>query len=192
MQESGQPFGATIKDLDKTENNEDSGCASSEKEAVYDERPGEPCLVDASPVNTDKKGSILNRMRIKCLLKPMTEKTSDYLLKKSDNNINPNVIVETEAHTSVTTLINHMAKKLFMEDQAKFCLKVHKSKFAFQRCREKETRVQDLLLAEDPTRLEAALAGNKEIKLVVKYEIKEKGSEADASETLSENFEDEI
>lgn len=70
-------------------------------------------------------------MRIKCMLKPLAETTSQHLLKKSDNNINPNVIVETEARTSITTLIDLMATKLFMEDRTKFCLRVHKSKFSY-------------------------------------------------------------
>lgn len=53
--------------------------------------------------------------------------------------------------------------------------------------------MQDLLLAEDPGRLEATLAGNKEIKLCIKYEIRERGdSEEKVSETLSENPDEEI
>ena len=51
-----------------------------------------------------------------------------------------------------------------------------------------------MLLAEDPARLEAALAGNKEIRLVIKYEIREEGAQQDAaaSETLSENCDEDI
>ena len=64
-------------------------------------------------------------MKIKCLLKPQSEVTSQHLLEKSENNINPFVIVEAEARTKVTTLIEHMASKLFKEDATKFTLRVH-------------------------------------------------------------------
>ena len=59
------------------------------------------------------------------MLKPVDEVTSKYLKEKSSNNINPYVIVETETCTSINTLIEHMASKLFMEDKSKISLQVH-------------------------------------------------------------------
>ena len=64
-------------------------------------------------------------MKIKLVLKPLNEATSQHLIEKSSNNINPFVIVEAEAGTRVTTLIGHMASKLFKEDPAKFLLRIH-------------------------------------------------------------------
>ena len=131
-------------------------------------------------------------MKIKCLLKPYSEVTSQHLLEKSENNINPFIIVETEARTKVTTLIEHMGSKLFKEDPAKFTLRVNLSKFTHNRCKEKVTRVQDLLLAEDPVRLEATLAGNKTIKLVVRYDIRERDSEDISGDCLSEDCDENV
>ena len=54
------------------------------------------------------------------------------------------------------------------------------------------TRVQDLLLAEDPVRLEATLASNKTIKLVVRYDIRERDSEDISGDCLSENSDEKI
>ena len=100
-------------------------------------------------------------MKIKCLLRPQTEATAQHLLEKSSNNINPFVVVEAEARTRVSSLISHIAGKLFKEETSRFVLRVHQSKFTNRRCQERGTRVQDLLLAEEPERLEAALSGNK-------------------------------
>ena len=111
-------------------------------------------------------------MKIKCLLRPQTEATAQHLLEKSSNNINPFVAVEAEARTRVSTLIAHIAGKLFKEEASRFVLRVHQSKFTNRKCQERGTRVQDLLLAEEPERLEAALSGNKQIKLVVRYAIR--------------------
>lgn len=54
------------------------------------------------------------------------------------------------------------------------------------------TRVQDLLLAEDPVRLEATLASNKTIKLVVRYDIRERDSYDISADCLSENSDEKI
>lgn len=64
-------------------------------------------------------------MKVKLVLKPLNDTTSQHLIDKSSNNINPFVIVEAEACTKVTTLIGHMASKLFKEDPAKIFLRVH-------------------------------------------------------------------
>ena len=51
---------------------EDSGNDSSNEQAVYDERIGEPCLVDQPSDSQEKEGAnvALHRFKIKCLLKP--------------------------------------------------------------------------------------------------------------------------
>lgn len=82
----------------------------------------------------------------------------------------------------MTTLIEHMAGKIFKEDTSKFLLRVHQTKFTFRKSRDKNARVQDLLLAEEPERLEAALQGDKAIKLVVRYTIREQANLSSDSE----------
>ena len=64
-------------------------------------------------------------MKIKCLLRPQTDATAQHLLEKSSNNINPFVAVEAEARTKVSTLIAHIAGKLFKEEASRFVLRVH-------------------------------------------------------------------
>ena len=59
------------------------------------------------------------------MLCPANQRTSKHLLEKSSNNINPWVAIEIEACAKVTTLIEHLAAKIFKEDKAKFELKVH-------------------------------------------------------------------
>lgn len=63
------------------------------------------------------------------MLKPANAKTQKHLLEKSSNNINPFVAIDAQACTKVTTLIEHMAGKIFKEDPGRFLLKVHQSKF---------------------------------------------------------------
>ncbi len=113
----------------------DSANESSNEEIVYDEREGDSCLVDDDLSHSEellderaqraKSTDAFSKTKIKCVLRPTDDATSKYLLEKSSNNINPYVIVETEAGTKVKTLISHMGAKLFKEDASKFLLRVH-------------------------------------------------------------------
>ena len=78
-----------------------------------------------------------------------------------------------------------MAGKIFKEDTARILLRVHQTKFTFRKSQNKNLRVQDLLLAEEPERLEAMLQCDKAIRLVVRYTIREE-------ENLSSENESEI
>ena len=101
---------------------EESANESSNEEIVFDERIGEPCLVDEEANTMQDQGKAIkkrdafSKTKIKCLLRPIDQTTSQYLLDKSSNNINPYVIVEAEAGTKVATLIEHMSSILFKEE----------------------------------------------------------------------------
>ena len=52
-------------------------------------------------------------------------------------------------------------------------LRVHQTKFTNRKSCDKNLKVKDMLLAEDPDKLETALSDDKEIRLTIKYAIKE-------------------
>mmetsp|Transcript_39932 Transcript_39932/g.52245 ORF Transcript_39932/g.52245 Transcript_39932/m.52245 type:complete len:137 (+) Transcript_39932:26-436(+) len=121
-------------------------------------------------------------MKIRCYLRPKDGKTSKFLLQKSSNNINPYVLVDTLACTRVTTLLAHIGT-IFREEAPKFVLRVFKSKFSLRKCQQGDLRMQDLLSAEDPDKLEAALQSEDEnIELTVRYEIRKGSGSRDSAE----------
>ena len=106
-------------------------------------------------------------------------------------------MVETLASTKATTLIHHIGTKIFKEEPAKFVLRVFKSKFTPRKCKESDLRMQDLLSAEDPDKLEAELQSEEDsIELTIRYEIRAGSSQgesgADNQDVQSSSVDDEI
>ena len=101
------------------------------------------------------------------------------------------------ASTKATTLIDHIGSKIFKEEPAKFVLRVFKSKFTPRKCKEGDLRIQDLLSAEDPDKLEAELQSEEDsIELTIRYEIRAANSQgesgADNQDAQSSSADDEI
>lgn len=115
------------------------------------------------------------------MLKPLNKATSRHLLDKSCNNINPYVSLDAEARTKVQTLIKFLAESIFKEDEKRFVLQVHQTRFTARKSASKALRVQDLLLAEEPEKLEAMVESNKGIKLVIRFEIRSKDAAEESS-----------
>ena len=65
-----------------------------------------------------------DHQRVKIFLKPGKKKIANYLKDKSQNNIDPRVVIETRAGKPLFELSQEIAEKLFKEDPARLILKV--------------------------------------------------------------------
>ena len=64
-----------------------------------------------------------------------------------------------------------MSKEIFKEEAEKFILFVHKTKFTAKRSAQKDLRIQEMLAAEDPEKLEEAILSEEPLELTIRYKI---------------------
>ena len=98
--------------------------------------------------------------KIKIKLKPRRKETADALKSKSNNNINPYVMIETNGSKKLVDIINHMALKLFKEEAAKIVLRLDGTQYSYMKCLDHQLMVQDLFLIKDTDTLEKVLTGH--------------------------------
>ena len=106
-------------------------------------------------------------------MKPRRKETADALKSKSNNCINPYVMLETNGSKKLVDIINHMALKLFKEEAAKIVLRLDGTQYSYMKCLDHQLMVQDLFLITGTDTLEKVLAGHtfEETTLTLKYDI---------------------
>ena len=124
-----------------------------------------------------KLNEAFSQASVNVKLKPARSETADNLRQKSDNCINPYVTFDIKANKKITSIIDHVATKLFKEEPEKVVIKLDGTEYSYMRCEDHDIRLQDLILVQDTDVLEQILneeSPKKQYALTLKYEIYEK------------------
>ena len=124
-----------------------------------------------------KLNEAFSQASVNVKLKPARSETADNLRQKSDNCINPYVTFDIKANKKITSIIDHVATKLFKEEPKKVVIKLDGTEYSYMRCEDHDIRLQDLILVQDTDVLEQILneeSPKQQYALTLKYEIYEK------------------
>ena len=123
-----------------------------------------------------KLNEAFSQASVNVKLKPARSETADNLRQKSDNCINPYVTFDIKANKKITSIIDHVATKLFKEEPKKVVIKLDGTEYSYMRCEDHDIRLQDLILVQDTDVLEQILneeSPKQQYALTLKYEIYE-------------------
>ena len=121
-----------------------------------------------------KLNEAFSQASVNVKLKPARTETADNLRQKSNNCINPYVTFDIKANKKITSIIDHVATKLFKEEPKKVVIKLDGTEYSYMRCEDHDIRLQDLILVQDTDVLEQILneeSTKKQYALTLKYEI---------------------
>ena len=82
----------------------------------------------------NKLNEVFSTSSVNIKLKPACSETAEKLLQKSNNCINPFVIFDTKATKQITSIIDHVATKLFKEEPKKLVIKLDGTEYNYMRC----------------------------------------------------------